>query len=174
MKRHMRLCCLLVFLLCYCSLLSWASPPHRYAMPTTLKIDIQPQEPIDFRKGVQVKVLVQSKIGTLKDIELKFYTGSQRLIADQTLITIPEIKENSTEEVIVALRQTGASRIKAGDRWLAVYHSHQPDYPSLLEFVRTNTKDYSDPSSRASLLRKIKASQEKNTKWRGSLTYDFE
>ena len=174
MTNHLRLCCHLVFLFCCNCLLSWASPPHRSALPTTPTLDIQPSEPLHSQTGVQVKVLVQSKIGTLKDIELKFHTGTTRLVADQTIINIPEIRENATEEIIVTLRQTGTARIKKGDRWFAVYHSHQPDYPSLLEFVRTSTNDYSDPSSRAGLLRKIKTSQEKNTKWKGSLTYDFE
>ncbi len=83
------------------------------------------QEPLDFRKGVKVKVLVQSKFGTLKNVELKFHTGSQRLVADQAVLSIPEIRENATEEIIVNLRQTDASRIKAGDRWFAVYYSYQ-------------------------------------------------
>lgn len=174
MKRNLSGCLVLIFLICCSSLISWASPPHRYASPTTLTVDIQPQEPVDFRKDVVVKVLVRSKIGTAKDIELKFYTGSQRLVADQTVVTIPEIRENLTEEVIVTLRQTGTARIKAGDRWFAVYFSHQPDYPSLLDFVRTNAKDYPEGSSRANLLRAIKSSQEKNTRPRSSLTYDFE
>lgn len=174
MKNHVRLCCLLIVLFCCISLLAWASPPHRYQMPTTLTLDIQPQEPLDFRKGVKVKVLVQSKIGTLKNVELKFHTGSQRLVADQTVLSIPEIRENATEEIIVNLRQTGASGIKAGDRWFAVYYSYQPDYQSLREYVKTSTKDYPDDSSRASLLRSIKSSEQKNNRWRGSLTYDFE
>ncbi|MDQ5988579.1 MAG: hypothetical protein CSYNP_04340 [Syntrophus sp. SKADARSKE-3] len=148
------------------------SPPARYPVPNNLLVDIQPEEPGRFSKPVKVKIVFTSQIGTTRNVDASFYT-SENLVVEPAKAKIDVLEEGVRQEIMVIVKSKGSKKGK-GEKWVQVNYTQVPDYPRMIEWVKTNKNKYSSPDLAAKLIRNLKDYKDEGRAFRSSLTYDFQ
>ena len=172
MERKMKKVIWLVCFFIIISVSAFATMPARYFAPKEIQLKIETKGAESFKPEVIVMVSVKAVVGTLKDLEL-FFNYSPNLKGSNSGVKIGDLAEGSTKVVELTVRK--APNKTKSTPWVQIRASYFPDYASIIEAVKADTKNYPNSSARNTLLSGLAkyqsegGSQKKNE----GLTYNF-
>ncbi|NLI79556.1 MAG: hypothetical protein GX442_24320 [Candidatus Riflebacteria bacterium] len=105
----------------------------RYVFPANLSLTITPIGSWSTDKGGALKAVIQSRVGTLRQVEI-FFECSPDLTVHPTRSTVREIAENAVESVPVVVGK-GPGRPDEMGSWVRMRVRYLPDFEAVAKRI---------------------------------------
>jgi hypothetical protein len=144
-----------------------ATMPFSYRYPTSLsmKMELISKD----RSEAILIVTVKSLVGTLRELELYFYSADN-MSTQPSSAKLPVLPEGQQKQYEIKVTKTILN--KKSEWWLQLRVDYYMDYAALRQIVMTDPK-YSETNARSNLLGRLGKNEESGRKAREGMTYNF-
>ena len=129
---------------------------QQYTLPSNIEFKVI-EKPEKIQQTMRFAIEITSKIGTLKDLNIFYYSSKDlKIMSEKTVIKSLKQDEKRTIKVIATRTEDEKSVLGS---WIRLGVKYVPDYDAMLK-VASNMEKYPDPVLREILISDVKTAQE--------------